>query len=68
MTIPGDLAPPGRTTALSARRVLVLAPHFDDEVLGCGGTLVQLARRGAAVRVLFLSDGGALSAAEAGDR
>lgn len=64
MTTPADLAPPGRTSAVGARRVLVLAPHFDDEVLGCGGTLVQLARRGAAVRVVFLSDGGALPEAE----
>ncbi|MDX2000343.1 MAG: PIG-L family deacetylase [Thermoanaerobaculia bacterium] len=64
MTTPADLSPPGRTTAVGARRVLVLAPHFDDEVLGCGGTLVQLVRSGAAVRVLFLSDGGALPEAE----
>lgn len=35
----------------------MLAPHYDDEVLGCGGLLAQLARRGGAVRVLFLTDG-----------
>jgi LmbE family N-acetylglucosaminyl deacetylase len=52
-----DLQPPGRATSPSARSVLVLAPHFDDEVLGCGGLLAQLATRGAATRVLFLSDG-----------
>jgi LmbE family N-acetylglucosaminyl deacetylase len=49
--------PPGRTEEVSARSVLVLAPHFDDEVLGCGGLVAQLARAGAVVRVLFLSDG-----------
>lgn len=25
------------------RRILVLVPHYDDEVLGCGGTLARLA-------------------------
>ena len=50
--IPPDVA--GRVTAGS---VLVLAPHPDDEVLGCGGLLLQLADAGAAVRVLFLTDG-----------
>lgn len=51
--------PPGETTAVDARRVLVLAPHYDDEVLGCGGLLARLAARGARVRVLFLTDGAA---------
>ena len=37
--------------------MLVLAPHYDDEVLGCGGLVAQLADAGARVRVLFLSDG-----------
>lgn len=37
--------------------VLVLAPHMDDETIGCGGTLVKHARRGAHVTVLFLTDG-----------
>jgi LmbE family N-acetylglucosaminyl deacetylase len=41
-----------------AESALVLAPHYDDEVLGCGGLLAQLAAAGAAVRVLFLTDGG----------
>jgi LmbE family N-acetylglucosaminyl deacetylase len=40
-----------------AASALVLAPHYDDEVLGCGGLLAQLAAAGAAVRVLFLTDG-----------
>jgi LmbE family N-acetylglucosaminyl deacetylase len=52
-----DLTPPGETTSVSARSVLVVAPHFDDEVLGCGGLLAQLASDGAEVCVLFLSDG-----------
>ncbi|MEM9557022.1 MAG: glycosyltransferase [Acidobacteriota bacterium] len=39
--------------------ILVVAPHFDDEVLGCGGLLAGRIAAGAVVRVLFLSDGGA---------
>jgi LmbE family N-acetylglucosaminyl deacetylase len=41
-----------------AASALVLAPHFDDEVLGCGGLLAQLTAAGAVVRLLFLTDGG----------
>ncbi|MEZ0307890.1 MAG: PIG-L deacetylase family protein, partial [Ramlibacter sp.] len=34
---------PGPLDLSAARRVLVLAPHPDDETLGCGGTLARLA-------------------------
>jgi LmbE family N-acetylglucosaminyl deacetylase len=37
--------------------VLVLAPHPDDESLGCGGTLCLLSQAGAAVDVVFLTRG-----------
>ncbi|HEX6903204.1 MAG TPA: PIG-L family deacetylase [Thermoanaerobaculia bacterium] len=53
----GTLQPPGWTERVRAASVLALAPHYDDEVLGCGGLLAQLAAAGAAVRVLFLTDG-----------
>lgn len=43
--------------APAGRRVLVLAPHADDESLGCGGTLALAARAGCSVRVLVLTDG-----------
>ncbi len=36
----------------------MLAPHYDDEVLGCGGLVARLTAAGAVVRVLFLSDSG----------
>ena len=49
-------SPPGATETVHAERVLVLAPHFDDEVLGCGGLICALAADGADVRVLFLTD------------
>ena len=52
---------PGRCEAVEARRVLVLAPHFDDEILGCGGLLLALREQGAAVHLLFLSSSGALA-------
>jgi LmbE family N-acetylglucosaminyl deacetylase len=59
--------PPGRTSAVSAARALVLAPHFDDEVLGCGGLLCRLAAAGSEVRLVFLTDGSG-GVEEIGDR
>ncbi|MEO1366074.1 MAG: PIG-L family deacetylase, partial [Acidobacteriota bacterium] len=58
--------PPGSTTDIHARSALVLAPHFDDEVLGCGGLVLELTRSGTPVHVLFLSDGGSDSLGGAG--
>jgi LmbE family N-acetylglucosaminyl deacetylase len=37
--------------------VLVVAPHPDDEVLGCGGTLVRHCRSGDRVTVVCVTDG-----------
>lgn len=37
--------------------VLVLAPHMDDETLGCGRLIAALAERDRAVHVLFATDG-----------
>lgn len=36
---------------------LVVAPHPDDESLGCGGVIALLRQQGQAVSVLFVSDG-----------
>jgi LmbE family N-acetylglucosaminyl deacetylase len=41
----------------SPPQVLVLAPHMDDEVLGCGGTLRQHVLSGAVVTVVYMTDG-----------
>ncbi len=38
-------------------QVLVVAPHPDDESLGCGGTIALLRQQGYSVHVLFISDG-----------
>ena len=37
--------------------ILVIAAHPDDEVLGCGGTLANLADEGAEICLAFLADG-----------
>ena len=39
------------------KRVLVVAAHPDDEVLGCGGTMAALAQAGHEVYVLILGEG-----------
>jgi LmbE family N-acetylglucosaminyl deacetylase len=39
------------------KRVMVLAPHPDDETLATTGLLQQAVSAGAAVRVLFVTDG-----------
>ena len=39
-------------------RVLVFAPHPDDEVLGCCGAIIQHIEDGDPVRVVVLTDGG----------
>ncbi len=38
--------------------MLVLAPHPDDEVFGCGGTLARSAQLGTAICVVIATDGG----------
>lgn len=41
----------------AGKRILVVAAHPDDEVLGCGGTLVRALRAGARVLILLLGEG-----------
>jgi LmbE family N-acetylglucosaminyl deacetylase len=45
------------TDLRSLGTTLVIAPHPDDESLGCGGTIARLRRLNLPVYVLFVSDG-----------
>jgi LmbE family N-acetylglucosaminyl deacetylase len=38
-------------------KIVVLAPHMDDETLGCGGTIARHVQAGAQLTVVFLTDG-----------
>lgn len=38
-------------------KVLIIAPHPDDELLGCGGTIIKFTTSGHSVHVLYLSSG-----------
>jgi len=44
--------------AALAESAVVFAPHPDDEVLGCGGTILEKRRIGAPVTLVFMTDGG----------
>ncbi len=42
---------------LKDKKVLVVAAHPDDEVLGCGGTIARITNIGAEVHVLIMAEG-----------
>ncbi len=50
------------TQAYSGENVLVLSPHPDDEIIGCGGTLIRMLKEGSKVSVVQLTDGSNSSA------
>jgi len=37
--------------------VLIFSPHQDDEMLGCGGTIIKLQKCGSKINVVFITDG-----------
>ena len=39
------------------KKILVIAAHPDDEILGCGATLLYYQKLGYSIKVIFLSDG-----------
>lgn len=41
------------------KRAVIVAPHPDDEVLGCGGLLQQLAELGRSILIISVTDGSA---------
>lgn len=44
--------------------VLVIAPHPDDETLGCGGTLARLKANQCQIKVIIVTDGGGAGLSE----
>ncbi len=54
-----ELIPYQAMAVLEMGSLLVLAPHPDDEVFGCGGTLALAVDQGSKVKVVVVSDGGA---------
>ena len=62
MTTPEAEAIPFEPQDLRGERLLVLAPHPDDEVIGCGGLVALHLREGRSVHVVVATDG-----AQAGD-
>ena len=62
MTIVEAEAIPFEPQDLRGERLLVLAPHPDDEVIGCGGLVALHLREGRPVHVVVATDG-----AQAGD-
>jgi len=52
-----DLIPYSAASSIGAPPVLVLAPHPDDEVLGCAGAIVAHRQAGNPVDVIIVTDG-----------
>jgi LmbE family N-acetylglucosaminyl deacetylase/glycosyltransferase involved in cell wall biosynthesis len=44
-------------THIPCHRAIVLAPHPDDEVFGCGGAIMRHVARGETVQVVIVTDG-----------
>ncbi len=52
-----EVGPAEQLRLLPGDRVLVLAPHPDDETIGCGGILQKALEMKLPVKVVFLTDG-----------
>ena len=53
--------------SLPGKKVLVLAPHQDDESIGCGGTLIKHTKEGGRLEIAFCTSGGEKRMYEAKD-
>ncbi len=58
------LVPYQAVTHIPCTRALVLAPHPDDEVFGCGGAIMRHVEQGVPVCVMVVSDGTYAASAE----
>lgn len=54
-TISGSSWWPRDVEVPPGERFLVVAPHPDDDAIGCGGTILKLVDAGKAVRIVYLS-------------
>lgn len=53
----GTISPTPLSALTGDGPILILAPHPDDEVLGCGGLIAMAVARGVDVHILYLTDG-----------
>jgi LmbE family N-acetylglucosaminyl deacetylase len=52
-----EILPLHSIATIATDRALIVAPHPDDEALGCAGAIAMLRARGSKVRILVTSDG-----------
>ena len=43
---------------LSGKNILILAPHIDDDVIGCGGAIIKYLEKGSNVSIVYLTNSG----------
>jgi LmbE family N-acetylglucosaminyl deacetylase len=41
----------------ASKRILVFAPHPDDDILGCGGSMAWHVQQGHQLKVIYLTSG-----------
>lgn len=44
--------------SLNEKNILVLSPHPDDDIIGCGSTLHRYHKKGTTITVVYMTDGG----------
>ena len=48
---------PYAVSSFDQGKYLIFSPHPDDEILGCGGTLLYYRNKGYKIKIIFMSDG-----------